>query len=69
MAKFRKWDNEKPQPFRLIVIRDANGTCDGHLSARIVYDGKNVTTDVGHAFRADTGKIVDWCYLEDIWKN
>lgn len=67
MAKMRKWADEKPEPFKKIVVTDINGNSDGHLSAPVMYDGKEVRTNLAHTIHIDRNNIDKWCYLDELY--
>lgn len=62
----RLWNEEKPQPFKLIVARDNKGRWGGR---RLVYDGKNVVSDLAHSICFDRENIVDWAYADELYAN
>ncbi len=66
MALFKNWKKEKPEPFKRIVVRDANGNSEGHLSTPLMFDGKNVCTNLAHTIHVDRNNIAEWCYLQEL---
>lgn len=68
-GRLKNWKDEKPKPYKLIFIIDANGVYDGHHGRNgtpIIYDGENVETSLAHTIRADVNNIVQWGYYEDL---
>lgn len=58
-----RFEDEKPQPFKKVIIWDKNNKSCGHLNTPIVWDGKRFATDLAHTIRyVDLDNIVWWRY-------
>ena len=64
----RLWSEEKPQPFKRIVVRDNKGVSDGS-NGNLVYDGEKVVSALAHSIRADVDRIVWWAYYDELYAN
>lgn len=56
--------DEMPEENRLLYVIDAKGNRQGHLGAKIVWDGESFRTDLAHRLLVDPDNIVGWRYLE-----
>lgn len=55
---------EKPEADRLLYVIDNTGRRQGHLTTKIVWDGRRFRSTLAHRLMVDPDNIVGWRYLE-----